>query len=1119
MKKIVFLFLSVFAVLAVNAQVTTSSIGGKVVDEKGAPVVGVAVIATHTPTGTTYGTASDIKGNFRILNIRPGGPYTVEFRMLGFTTVKNENINVPLGDNFVLNGSMSEESTAIGAIEVISKTNAIMNSDRTGSLTNVNSRELTTLPTVSRGITDFTRLTPQAGSENGFAGRDGRYNNLMIDGANYNNRFGLSTKLPGGDAQPISLDAIQELTVNISPYDIRESSFTGASINAVTKSGDNEFKGTAYTYFRPKSFTGDKVGDGVSGANGVQTVKDAHTRNLKTFGFSFGGPIIQNKLFFFVTAELEKQESPGISWTPTVKSSPVATGDSGSASEFRSRTTTYDLDRVAKYLKDTYNYDAGVYEGFKPFESNNHKITARLDWNISKNHKAMIRYNEVVSENDQQVNATSRPAALPSLSSARYSADAFAFSNANYGFEDVVRSLAGELNSTFSDRLSNKFLATYTHIQTTRTSKSAPFPFVDIWEGGKQYMSFGYELYTWNNDVNNKTFTITDNLTYALGDHTITGGASFEYQYFANAYQQFGLGYYRFNSVDSFLNNAKPDGFGIQYPFNGEKNPAVELSFGMASLYLQDEWWVNSKLKLTGGIRFEMPFCMTDLGQDAVLNRSTPVAITDLKFNDNKSYDLGKWPGTTVAVSPRIGFNWDVNGDRSIQLRGGTGIFTGFVPFVWYTNQPGSSGFVQSPSLGVTGANLPSDFRFKADYNDIINNPAYANMFPQQSGVIPVNSDLCKVADDFKMPQIWRTSLAGDIQLPGNMIFTLEAIYSKDINAVVQENVNLKPASSTNKFAGADNRPVWWDNAAWTSTASSSKLVHTDVASFAVLSNTNKGYQFLLTAQLTKKFTNGFAGMIAYTYNKSKDTGNNPGSRAISAWNSNTDVYSLNNPGLGYSLFSVPHRVNGYVSYSKSYLKHLTTTVSLYYSGSHALRLNYVYTNDMNGDGYSSDLIFIPREDQISAASFVANGTYTAEQQYKDFFEYVNKDPYLKSNKGKYAERGGGVGPWVNRFDFKFIQDIYANFGSGKRYTLQFTADFLNVGNFINPNWGLTYTMSQLTYNNVKVLKYMGADASKNPLFQVNGNSTQNFKDNLRFTPSVSTASTWGCMLGFRLKF
>lgn len=1089
------LLISIVYIGAYGQGATTSALRGQVLDDRGTPIPYATVVAVHEPSGTSYGTTTAGDGTYTITGMRVGGPYQVTMSFVGYTPMSYKDIDLNLGETYVLNGVLKESATELEAVVVSAGLkNPIMNSDRTGAQTNISRRTITSIPTISRSITDLSRLTPQS-QGNSFGGRDGRFNSITVDGAAFNNNFGLSSNpLPGGEAQPISLDAIDQVTVNIAPFDVRLSQFTGASINAVTRSGDNTYKGSVYSYMRPKSFTGSTVdGKDVAGAN---------DRSSTNYGVSLGGPIIKNKLFFFVNGELETVKIPGVDWKPS-------TDGQSNADLMISRTRESDMIRVRDHLISTYGYDPGKYKDFDPFKNQNHKILARIDWNINANHKFTFRYNDVVGTSDQQTNANSGPLSL--RGSNRIGPQSMAFSNSFYGFKNTVRSITGEVNSIFTPSISNKFLTSYTFIQDTRTSPSSLFPFVDIWQNNDSYISFGYELFTYNNDVTNKTFSIVNNTTINLNQHTITAGVSFDRLFFRNSYIREGTSYYRYASVDDFINQANPIGFGITYGYNGNDAPGAEVTFGLGALYAQDEWKMASNLKITLGLRVERPFFFDELTDNP--------AISALTFANNYKLDVGSWPDAKLLYSPRLGFNWDVKGDRSLQVRGGSGIFTGLLPFVWFTNQPTNSGVIQSPEIGWAAGNPNlNGLQFHPDFKKFIaDNPT---LFPPTPGALPNNAALVEVSKDFKMPQVWRSNLAVDVELPYNMVFTGEALFGKDINAVQQVNVNEGSMDGT--MTGADNRPYFTTNAA--------RKVVSNIGSATILQNTGKGYQYSLTAQLTKNFSNGLSGMFAYTYTMAKDITANPGSAAYSAYSSNVAVGSLNDPGLSYSNFATPHQLVGYASYRIEYLKMFATTITLSYRGYQTGRYSYTYSNDYNNDGISSDLMYIPKDpseitftdytyDPDGATGPLPATTMTAAQQSDAFFEYVNSNDYLKNHKGEYAERYGEVRPFVHRFDIKILQDIFSTFGTTRKYTLQLSIDLLNVGNMINDNWGTTSYHPLSSYDNVRLLTRSNAATNASPTVRLNANTIDDFKAKTTLTKTLSTSNTWGAMFGLRLIF
>jgi len=1071
----------------VYSQVTTAGINGRIVGANKESLPGATIVAVHVASGSQYGTTADLDGYFRIIDMRVGGPYTVTVSYVGFKTYTRENIYLNLGQTYGIDVTLSEESAEIAGVEVVGVRNDLFDGNRTGAVTNVTNQQISALPTISRSINDYTRLSPFTGVGNSFAGRDGRYNNITIDGANFNNNFGLSSKnLPGGDAQPISLDAIEEISVNIAPFDIRQSNFTGANINAVTRGGDNTFKGSAYTFFRNKSLTGKYVGDDT-------LTLSKNTTNV--YGARVGRPIIKDKLFFFVNAETEKSIYPGILWNP----SDPENGVEADPDNYISRTTVADMGTMRQHLIDTYGYDPGNYENFGDFESKNNKFLAKIDWNIHKNHKLTVRYNYVKSTNDQEVNATSAP--LPRSSYGRIGAYSMAFEKANYNFLNTVSSLTAELNSVLGNNVSNKFLVTYTKIRDTRDSDSEEFPFVDIYEDGNPYMSFGYELFTYENDVKNNIFSITDNVSYFLGKHTLTAGFSFEHMYFGNSYKRYGTSYYRYASMDDFMNGAAPTAFGLTYPYENAGDGYAELNFGWGSLYAQDEYQATDNLKLTGGLRFEMPFYFDDLLPNA--------SISELTFKDkdgaDMKLDVSQWPDSKIMLSPRIGFNWDAMGDKTLQVRGGTGLFTGRLPFVWFTNQPTNSGTLQN-TIEITDSATLSTLIFNKD-------PLYhLSKFPTAPGSTPPGN-IAVVSPDFKMPQVWRTNLAADYKLPvSDLVFTFEFMYTKDMNPIIQYNANQ--VTPTDKFAGPDDRYKFPSGTA-------NRRINPGIATAMVLDNGDEGYGYSLTFQLSKPFTKGFFGMLAYTYTLSKDLSANPGSAANSAWQSNPSINHQNDPELSYSQFAVPHRIIGAVSYYLEYAQHFGTTFSLYYSGSNQGRLTYIYSNDMNGDGNTADIMYIPKDASeiqfVDIKNSAGEVLFSADQQNTAFWAYVDQDDYLKEHKGEYAERYGTLMPWYHRLDLRILQDVFTTVGKNDRkHSLQISLDMLNFANLLNRDWGILKRQVMGTYD-ITLLKYEGVDDNGTPKYSMNRSGSKLPTET--YTNVLSTSSTWGAQIGLRYTF
>jgi hypothetical protein len=1093
--KLSFMLLLLFlSVTTAFSQVTTSGMSGRVVSNSGEPLPGAAVVAVHVPSGTQYGTVTNAEGRFTLQGMRPGSPYKVDVSFVGYSTGKYSEITLLLGESFVLNVTLKESAIDVGEILVVGAKPSAFGTDKTGAATNISNEKITTLPSISRSISDFTRLSPLAGGSNAFAGRDGRLNNINIDGANFNNNFGLSTSnMPGGDAQPISLDAIEEVQINVAPFDVRQANFTGAGINAITKSGTNKLSGSVYSYYRDQNFNGRWVGS--------DTIPPKTKTSTKIFGGRLGGAIIKNKLFFFVNGEYESSPYPGMQYLAA---------RSGLTGPNVTRVQASDLEDFSNLLKSKYGYETGPYENYGAFASENYKMLARVDWNINEQHKFTIRYNNVHSTNDQIVNGTSAP--NPRASSNRTSMNAMSYQNTNYGFLNTVQSLVAELNSNFGGKFSNQFLATYTKIQDTRSSPSSEFPFIDIWDGsGNAYMSAGYELFTYNNNVINNVLTFTDNFTYNLGNHTLTAGVSFEKLYFGNSYMRYGTSYYRFKDYAAFKDHlnggaSKPIAYGITYSLlPGEDKPMAELDFGQLSSYLQDVFSVNEKLKLTYGVRIDLPIFMNDLIDNP--------AVAALSFANGEKMNLGAWPKSKILWSPRIGFNWDVKGDKSFKLRGGTGIFTGRLPFVFFTNQPTNSGMIQN-TVEITTVSQLATLNFNPDPKSQLSN---TTLFPTTAGTAAPGS-LASVSPDFKMPQVWRSNLAADIKLPLNMMLTLEGLYTKDINAIIQRDANLAPSNPQLTFSGPDNRPVWTNSTA-------GRRINTAISNAMVMENTKKGYQYSFVALLSFPVVKNLEGTLGYTYTMAKDISGNPGSQAASAWSGNNSVRGQNDLDMSYSQYMTPHRLVGSLSYKVEYTKFMATNFSVYYSGYNAGNFSYRYSTDFNQDGVTADLIYIPKNpSEITFTNLTVGGiTYTPAEQTNAFFKYLEQDKYLSKHKGKYAERNAARYPWYNRWDAKIMQDF--KFMVGKQLnTIQISCDILNAANLVSDvfrhfnildgaNWGIS---KYLNVSNGAILR-SGTPVNNKPTFTMA--AVNNQLPVKTFINNVSTSSTWGIQLGLRYIF
>ncbi len=1083
-----------------TAQVTTSSMSGLVTQSGNQIVAGATIKATHVPSGTVYSTSTTTAGRYNLANMRVGGPYRVEVTYVGQQAVIYEDVYLQLGEPLTLNTAFADGGLKLDEV-TISPLRSATNLDKTGTSTHISRQQINKLPSFTRSISDFTRITPQANG-NSFAGRDGRYNNVQIDGANFNNGFGLNDDpLPGGGG--LSIDAIEQIQVNIAPYDVRQGGFTGAGINAVTRSGNNKFQGSAYYFVQNDQLQGTKInGDLVSG---VQPSSD------KTFGFRLGGPIIKNKLFFFVNAERSNLEGPSAGAV-----NPWRASDNGVSvpADNITRVKRSDLEAVRNHLINQWGYNPGRYEGYADGKSNTISWLARLDWNINNNHKLAFRINSTENEIPFLTNGTSGAYPRANNNYSRVSQNAMSFENSMYFNANNVFSSTLELNSRFNNNISNQFLVTYSNIESGRSSPSAEFPFIDIGDGlgtestWQNYISAGYELFTYNNAVKNKNYIVTNNVNISSGRHEIVVGASFEMQEFKNNYMRNGTSYYRYASVADFLKTGTPGEvapiqFALTYPYPGQQPWAI-VNYALPSLYVQDKFTVTDRFTLTAGIRAEIPMFTNSLVANPVVDGLDLLDVNGQVTN----YASGEWPKTRLMVSPRLGFRWDVEGDRSFIVRGGTGIFAGRVPFVWLTNQPSNTGAIQNgiePGSYAASAPWINQIRFNPDKLHWLENvPAGAgNVFITSPGA-GVPGSLALVDSDFKMPQIYRVNVGADKRI-ANTPLTLVAdlMYTKDLQDVYQFGANRKEATQTMY----DGRPYYPNAAAYTYNSSLGGNAG------SVLMNTDQGHSFNLSLGVNLDNYKGLSGSLFYNHTSAQTTTDNSGSNASSAWGATPNIGSPNDIFLASSMGALPHRVVGHLSYEFGGLKYGQTTVSVYYSGAHQGRYSFTYNGDVNGDAIGGDLLFIPTN--ASDVNFVPANGFTVEQQRAAFNELMNNVSYLSDNKGKMADRNAVLMPWYNRFDVRILQDLFTNIG-GSKNSIQLSLDFVNFANLLNSDWGVR---KQLIPNASTPLSVV--TRGTNPTFRMN---TANIDGNVVLPTEMyqdvrTLGTTWSMQFGLRYIF
>ena len=1003
--------------------ITTAAIGGKIVSSTGEALPGANIIAVHTPSGTTYGTSSRPNGRYTIPNVRVGGPYSVTVSFVGYKKQVRENVNTTLSQTLDLNFTLIEEAIQAAEVIIMGERSAVMSAGRTGAATNFNKLALATMPTISGRLQDFARLTPEARGGSSYVGQDNRYNNTTVDGSYFNNSFGLAGQ-PGErtGVAPISIDAIEQVQINIAPFDVRQGNFVGAGVNTVTKSGTNNFTGSVSYGWRHQGLVGTKAGDNIYNPGKFQYDK---------ITVSLGGPIIKNKLFFFVNYEGDKTAQPGTTFTANPGGAP-ATGS-------MTRVLASDLDALSTYLGSKFQYNPGSYAGYD-FSTPGKRYLAKLDFNVDQNNKLVLRYNRLDSETDVLLSNSS------SLGNGtrRTNLTGLNFSGSNYKILENNQSIVGEWSSIVSDNMANNLIVGYTYSDESRGDVGKLFPFVDILNAGTVYTSFGSEPFTPNNELRYSSYQLQDNFTVDLGNHVLTFGISGEKYRSENVFFPGKQSVYVYNSLADFYTDADDaianpnrttspvtlNRFQVRYThIPGQEKPLQPLDVYYVGAYAQDEWQVGKDLRLTIGLRFDVP----SFGKTGFANANADALSFMDEAGATVKYSTAKLPDANILFSPRVGFNLDVMGDRTTQLRGGTGIFTGRPAYVWISNQIGNTG-VLTGFLSVTNTKAypfnPNPDKYKPT---------------AVTGAPAATYELALTDPDFKFPQQWRSNIAIDQKLPFGMVGTLEFLYGREVNGVYY--INANQTNPNTAFTGADTRPRW----------TTTNKINAAVQNATVMKNGNKGYSYSLSASLERSMADGLYGKVAYNYGVSKNTVD-PGSIAFGSWSANQVPGNPNLPPVSFSTNSPGHRVFASLSYRAEYFNFGATTVSLFYDGSTIGSGSYAYAGDLNGDGNSNnDLLYVPRNTSEMNFVDIKSGTtvtFTAAQQAAAWEAYINQDEYLNSRRGQYAERAGAFLPMIFRADMSVVQDVFGDLFE-KKHTLQFRLDILNVGNLINKQWGV----------------------------------------------------------------
>lgn len=1088
MKKTILFLASCMMTIVSFAQITTSTISGVVVNEKKEALVGASVVATHVPTGTTYKTVSNKSGAYVFPAVRVGGPFTVTASFVGYkndqATEVSTNLGVATNVDFVLNATGS----SLQEVVVASNRNGLFSKERTGTAQQFGRRELQNIPiTGPRTIDGITKYNSN-GNGSSFGGQDSRLNNFTIDGSQFNNGFGLGSSAQAGGrtgASAISLDAIEQLQLNIAPFDIRQSGFTGAGINAVTRSGTNEIEGSYYQFERDNSSTYNG-----SKANGVKVTPSKFSE--KTRGFRIGAPIIKNKLFIFANYEKLEKTEPGTNW--------ISTGSPLSGSQV-SRPTYAELETLSKFMKEKFDYTTGPWEGYSN-ATVSEKFLIRTDWNINDMHKLTARY--VHHNSNADINVSNSQSA--GFGNRTNSALAMSFQNSGYGIMDNTRSIVLELNSKLSNTLHNNLIIGYDKQIEDRAYRSQEFPTIDIKSGSTTLTSVGFDPFTPGNKLDYNTFHITNNLTKYLDKHTIVGGFNFEKYQSNNLFFPASNGVYVFNSLADFYTAANqsiaaggaPSAFvpaRTQFRYSalpGAVDPMQVLKTSRLDIYGQDEYQYNRNLKLTAGLRM----AVIGFENTAIENP----AITAMTFANGAKFNTGVMPKTQILFEPRLGFNWDVNGEKKTQVRGGTGVFTGRPPYVFVSNQVGNNG-VLTGYIDVSGA-AATNYGFTADPK---------KYFIPSTPTLPSTFDIALTEEDYKFPQVWKSNLAVDQKLPFGLVGTIEFLFNKNLNAVHYYNANLKGAVS--QFSGVDNRLRFGGSDA-------TVRVNSNVSNAIVLTNKSQGDYKSMTLKLEMPYRKGLWGSMAWTTSNATDF-MSAGSIASGSWTGARSVNGNNDLRLSNSDFNIPNRIVGLFGYRLDYGGEFggSTSISIGYVGSQAGAFSYTISGDMNGDRVNNnELIFIPKAaTDIKFAPLTAGGvTYTEAQQQAAYEAYIKQDKYLSANRGQYAERNASTIPMLHRFDLSIVQEFFVKV-KGKRNTLQFRADILNFGNMLNDSWGVSQRAT-----NPQVLAFSSVNASGEPVYRlatqrnVDG-TTVLIKDTYQKNSSVF--DIWQAQIGLRYIF
>jgi len=1088
--------LMMFILLPLNAQITTSGMKGRV-SSKGESLPGATIVIIHEPTGAQYGTVTNESGMYNLPNLNPGGPYTLTSSFIGYDDHVKKGLYLTLGQTLQFNIRLDEASTDLAEVQVVAVTTGVFDGNTTGSKTTVTSEQLNAMPTISRGISDFARITPQA-KINGsggieVAGQSSKYNSFTIDGAVQNDAFGLASSGTNGGQigiNPMSMDIIDQLTISLSPYDVTQSGFAGAGINAVTKSGTNRFMGSVYGFYRNQDLAGKTP---TEDPDIERTKLDEFTS--KTYGVTVGGPIIKNKLFFFTNVEVQRDETP-----KPFDYNDYRNNNTNESGVFTGATQA-EIEALRDRMISSYGYDPGTYENTKEtLEAE--KFFFKVDWNINQNHKFSIRH--------QYSKGHSIDPSTSSRSSIR-------FSNSGKDFTSITNSTTAELKSVFGSKFANQLRMVYTNVDDNRDPMGGLFPYIDM--RGDDNIALGSEQYSTANRLKQKTFTLTDNFNIYAGNHNITIGMHHEYFDMFNVFIRQNYGYYRYDSLDDF--NTDPNNYDrYQRSYSLVDNitgdgtaAAAEFRVLQLGFYVQDDWQVNDNFKLTGGVRVDLPMYLDDPIQNQDFNENVIPFLEQQYGVDFMGAKTGQMPDASPLFSPRVGFNWDVKGDRSMQLRGGAGLFTSRIPYVW----PGGAYNNNGLSVGGMFTRDGSTYGFR---------PQWDNQHSLPGGVPSGQIDI--FAKDFKMPQVFRANLAFDKKLPFGINSTFDVTYTKNVNNVTYQ--NLLAQDSGERMTGTGDNRVIWENIEddineFDQGSGDEKRGYTGIF---LGSNTSEGHSFNFSTMFDKNWNNGLFASLGYNYGVAKSINDGQSSQNSSQWRV-PNQNGRNNLNMGYSVYDLGHRIIANVSYKWEYSENANTMISLFYNGQSGSRYSYGYDNGVssrggvsgdNLDGRDLTLMYIPkdRNDIVLVDITDKNGIVisSADEQWEDLNAFIGGNDYLKENRGSVVERNALRMPFEHTLDLKFMQEFKFKVSADRENKIQLTFDIFNFTNLLNKDWGRThYALGD--YGAFRVLRFEGyEDGTNTPTYTYinkSGDETYGIDD------SGLQSSRWQAQIGVRYIF